>query len=99
VRARARRLGLARAPHAAGRARHRRLQRPGDRGPGNFGRDFGLFWLAMRTRTVTWGDPFAIMQTGVGKTGLESLREMFTKNLPPPPIAELMGFSLVQVDE
>ena len=53
----------------------------------------------MRTRTVTWGDPFAIMQNGVGKTGLESLREMFTKKLPAPPISELIGFSLVQVDE
>ena len=53
----------------------------------------------MRTRTVTWADPFGLMQAAVGKTGLEILQEVFSGKLPPPPIAELMGFHGVAVEK
>lgn len=53
----------------------------------------------MRTRTVTWGDPLAAMHAAPGKTGLELLEEMFARRLPPPPIAELMGFTGVSIEK
>lgn len=52
-----------------------------------------------RERTVTWEDPFLLMRRAAGKTGLEILREVFERGLPPPPIANLMGFRGVSVDE
>jgi uncharacterized protein (TIGR00369 family) len=52
-----------------------------------------------RSRTITWADPFAIPKATVGKSGLEALREVFEGRLPPPPIAETMGFEGVHVEE
>jgi uncharacterized protein (TIGR00369 family) len=46
-----------------------------------------------RTRTITWEDPFTLMRAAPGKTGLELLRELSRSELPPPPIAVLMGFT------
>jgi uncharacterized protein (TIGR00369 family) len=50
-----------------------------------------------RTRTVTWADPYLIVQAAAGKTGLQILQEVFSGQLPPPPIAETMGFNGVEV--
>jgi uncharacterized protein (TIGR00369 family) len=52
-----------------------------------------------RTRTITWADPFLIPQASAGKSGLEALRAVFDGTLPPPPIAETMGFNGVHVEE
>lgn len=52
-----------------------------------------------RTRTFTWSDPYLVMQASPGKTGLQVLREMFEGTLPPPPIAETMGFRGVAVEQ
>jgi len=52
-----------------------------------------------RSRTITWADPFAIPKATAGKSGLEALREVFEGRLPPPPIAETMGFTGVHVEE
>jgi uncharacterized protein (TIGR00369 family) len=52
-----------------------------------------------RTRTYTWDDPFSILKASAGKSGLELLKAVFDGELPPPPIAETMGFSGVQVEE
>jgi uncharacterized protein (TIGR00369 family) len=52
-----------------------------------------------RTRTITWEDPFLIPQAAQGKTGLEILKEVFERRLPPPPIANTMGFTGVEVEE
>ena len=52
-----------------------------------------------RVRTVTWDDPFVVMQNAPGKTGLEILREIFEGRLPAPPIANLMGFTGVSADQ
>jgi len=46
-----------------------------------------------RSRTISWEDPFTVMRAAPGKTGLELLREISLGQLPPPPIAVLMGFS------
>ncbi|HEV2415063.1 MAG TPA: PaaI family thioesterase [Candidatus Dormibacteraeota bacterium] len=53
----------------------------------------------MRSRTVTWDDPFEAMRAAPGKTGLELLQEMSAGRLPPPPIARLMGFTGVSFEE
>jgi len=52
-----------------------------------------------RSRTITWADPFALPKATAGKSGLDALREVFEGRLPPPPIAETMGFTAVQVEE
>ena len=53
----------------------------------------------MRSRTVTWDDPFETMRAAPGKTGLELLQEIGAGRLPPPPIARLMGFTGVSFEE
>src|SRR5207302_1697190 len=89
---------------ALARTRDQHVQRPGDRGARNFGRDIGLFRIGMdtetkRSRTITWADPFAIPKATARKSGLEALREVFEGRLPPPPIAETMGIEGVHVEE
>lgn len=51
-----------------------------------------------RSRTVTWEDPFLIPKATAGLSGLEALKEFFEGRLPPPPIAETMGFTGVHVE-
>jgi uncharacterized protein (TIGR00369 family) len=46
-----------------------------------------------RERTFTWGDPFEAMRAAPGKTGLELLNEFIAGRLPPPPIAQTLGFT------
>ena len=50
-----------------------------------------------RSRTVTWQDPFILANLGGKASGLELLQRMVRGELPPPPIAELLGFRLVEV--
>jgi uncharacterized protein (TIGR00369 family) len=50
-----------------------------------------------RTLSVTWQDPRALAEAGRGMPGIEFLRAMVAGRLPPPPIAMLLGFSLVEV--
>lgn len=54
---------------------------------------------AARRRVVTWSDPKASAKAGRGLAGLQYLRAMMAGELPPPPIMELLGFSLVSVEE
>lgn len=51
-----------------------------------------------RTRTVTWKDPTITGRLAGTASGLELLQRMIRGELPPPPIAELLGFRLVQVE-
>jgi uncharacterized protein (TIGR00369 family) len=51
-----------------------------------------------RTRTYSWEDPFALADSMAGRSGLELMRLMARGELPPPPIAETLGFRLVEVD-
>src|SRR5437667_12377045 len=46
-----------------------------------------------RTRTVTWEDPFIVPQAAAGRSGLELLKDVLEGRLPPPPIAQTMGFT------
>ena len=52
----------------------------------------------MGTLSVSWDDPRALAESGRGMAGIEFLRTMAAGKLPPPPIAQLMGFRLVEVD-
>lgn len=52
-----------------------------------------------RSRTVSWEDPRAALEAAPGKTGLELMRELVAGAIPPPPIAQTMGFRLVEVGE
>jgi uncharacterized protein (TIGR00369 family) len=52
-----------------------------------------------RSRTYGWDDPMALRDAGAGMSGLEYLKAVFGGKLPPPPIAETMGFSGAEVEE
>jgi uncharacterized protein (TIGR00369 family) len=52
-----------------------------------------------RERTVSWEDPVAAATRGVGLAGIEYLRKIAAGEIPPPPIAVLLGFELVEVEE
>ncbi|HKW70597.1 MAG TPA: PaaI family thioesterase [Candidatus Dormibacteraeota bacterium] len=52
-----------------------------------------------RSRTVTWEDPFIVLRAAAGRSGLEVLQDMIARKLPPPPIALLMGFLAVHIQE
>ena len=52
-----------------------------------------------RELTVSWSDPAALAQAGMQMSGLEYLRAMGTGELPMPPIARLMGFDGIEVEE
>ena len=52
-----------------------------------------------RTLTVTWDDPMITASTGRGQSGLAFLQRMMQGEIPPPPIAMLIGFRLSEVSE
>jgi uncharacterized protein (TIGR00369 family) len=52
-----------------------------------------------RTRTFDWADPAALVAAGQGKPGLEYMREIVSGTLAPPPVAELLGFTIVEVGD
>jgi uncharacterized protein (TIGR00369 family) len=51
-----------------------------------------------RTRTYTWDDPFALRDAMAGTSGLELMQLMASGELPPPPIAQTLGFRLVEAE-
>jgi uncharacterized protein (TIGR00369 family) len=52
-----------------------------------------------RTRTISWEDPLITAEKGRAMSGLDFLRAVQSGELPPPPIAVLMGFGLAEVEE
>jgi uncharacterized protein (TIGR00369 family) len=52
-----------------------------------------------RTRTVSWEDPATGARAATQMSGLEYLRAIRDGELPPAPIADLMGFRPVEVEE
>lgn len=52
-----------------------------------------------RERTITWEDPRPLLARAAQMTGLEYLQAMAAGEIPPPPIAKLMGFELVEIRE
>lgn len=51
-----------------------------------------------RQLSVSWTDPEALAEAGRSMSGIEFLRAIRDGRLPPPPIAELLGFKLVEVE-
>jgi uncharacterized protein (TIGR00369 family) len=54
---------------------------------------------ATRSKTVTWQDPMITAGLATSLSGLDFLLAIREGRLPPPPIAQLMGFSLVHVEK
>lgn len=52
-----------------------------------------------RTRTVKWEDPRPLGEAGRGLSGLEFLQKIVRRELPAPPLAVLLNFDLVEIDE
>jgi uncharacterized protein (TIGR00369 family) len=51
-----------------------------------------------RSITLQWADPAALAAAGRAMTGIDFLRAMRDGDLPPPPIAVLLGFRLTEVE-
>jgi uncharacterized protein (TIGR00369 family) len=52
-----------------------------------------------RERTFTWTDPKLTAEAGRGMAGLELMRGLRDGNVPPPPSAGLIGFSVTEVEK
>jgi uncharacterized protein (TIGR00369 family) len=53
---------------------------------------------AERTRTYDWDDPIALRDALAERSGLDLMRMMAAGDLPPPPIAQTLGFKLVEAE-
>jgi uncharacterized protein (TIGR00369 family) len=53
---------------------------------------------ALRSRTVTWQEPEAVIRKSLAMSGLESLLAMKSGALPKPPFADLMQFDIVSAE-
>lgn len=53
--------------------------------------------LTDRTRTYTWDDPLASFARVDGLSGMEFIEQLVAGEIPPPPIAQTLGFELVEV--
>lgn len=53
----------------------------------------------VRTRTISWEDPVEAFSRGSELSGIDYLYAIRDGELPPPPIAALMGFAPVEVEE
>jgi uncharacterized protein (TIGR00369 family) len=52
-----------------------------------------------RRRLVTWDDPLIGARAAQTMSGLDYLRAMIAGDIPPPPIANLLGMELIEVGE
>ena len=51
-----------------------------------------------RSISITWSDPLPLAAAARTQAGIEFLRAIRDGRLPGPPIAQLLGFSLVEVE-
>ena len=54
--------------------------------------------MSERTRTYSWDDPWALRDAMAGRSGLELMQLMASGEIPPPPIAQTLGFRLVEAE-
>lgn len=52
-----------------------------------------------RTRTITWDDPIVTAEVGKTVSGLDFLQKMLAGELPRPPIANTLDFTLESASE
>ncbi len=50
-------------------------------------------------RTITWQDPVPTAAAGAELAGIEYIRAIQAGELPPPPIAVVMNFEMVEIEE
>ena len=55
--------------------------------------------MTTRKREVSWEDPRALAEVGRGLSGIEYLQKMVDGELPPPPIAKLLNFTVEEISE
>jgi uncharacterized protein (TIGR00369 family) len=55
--------------------------------------------LEDRSRVITWDDPVASWKAAAGRGGIDVLRAIAGGELPPPPVARLLGLEVEQVSE
>ena len=53
---------------------------------------------SVRSKTVSWHDRLATAAAGRERSGLDFLRAMAAGQVPPPPIAELVGMTITRVE-
>ena len=51
-----------------------------------------------RTRTFSWEDPAATAEVGLKLSGLDYISAIIDGTLPPPPIARLFDFEIVEAE-
>jgi uncharacterized protein (TIGR00369 family) len=51
-----------------------------------------------RTRTYSWEDPLVLAERMAGQSGLELMQLMAKGEIPPPPIAQTLGFRLAEAE-
>jgi uncharacterized protein (TIGR00369 family) len=51
------------------------------------------------TRTITWQDPIPTAAVGAQMAGLDYVRAIRAGELPPPPIAVVMNYSIAELEE
>ncbi len=54
--------------------------------------------MSDRSRTYTWEDPGNLLERAAGLSGLELMQLMVAGKLPQAPIADTLGFQLVEVE-
>jgi uncharacterized protein (TIGR00369 family) len=52
-----------------------------------------------RSRTITWQDPTVSAAAGAQMSGLDYVRAIQAGEIPPPPIAVVMNFSIAELEE
>jgi uncharacterized protein (TIGR00369 family) len=52
----------------------------------------------LRMRSFSWEDPAATAAAGMKLSGIDYIRAIIDETLPPPPIARLMDFSILEVE-
>jgi len=56
------------------------------------------YWGPQQSRTVTWHDPGPSVARGLSMPGIDYLKAMIARELPSPPIAQLMQFDLIEAE-
>jgi len=55
--------------------------------------------MSESSKTITWSDPRPSAAAALQLSGLDFLKRMMSGEIPPPPIANRLGFDLVEVAE
>ena len=56
-------------------------------------------WGAPSSKVITWHDPLITAAAAPGLSGLEFLRAMRDGKLPPAPIAGILDFRMIEIEE